>query len=149
MNMYFENGLSASYTFKGFKENQFYFGFDYITSRLGTAFQSNAIKQDNYLVSASWLFNKDKSLRFLSRVNLGYFYSDLEEEIFKDLPNTSVLFAPEIGLQYDVKNIPLRVKIGTGFYIITADAGYSPGTLQPVFYHLDIHYRIFKTATNE
>ena len=142
--MYWENGISSQYSFAKFKPKQFFVGFDYVTSRLCTAYNSNAIKQDNYLFSASWLFNKNKAYHFITRLNLGYFYSDLEEDIFKDIPNTSFLFSPELGFTYDFKKTPISLNLGTGFYIITAKEGYSPGTLQPLYFHFDIYYTLFK-----
>jgi len=148
--MYWENGISSQYTFAKFKPNQFYVGFDYVTSRLGSAYNSNAIKQDTYLFSGSWLFNKSKPYHIVTRLNMGYFYSDLEEDIFKDVPNSSFLFSPEVGFTYDIKKVPISLNFGTGFYIITAKEGYSPGTLQPLYFHLDLYYRLTtKTKKNE
>lgn len=142
--MYWENGVSVQYSFAKFKPDQFVLGFDYVTSRLGSAYNSNAIKQDNYLFSGSWLFNKTKPYHIVTRLNLGYFYSDLEEEIFNDIPNTSFLFSPEIGFAYHFKKAPISLNLGTGYYIITAKEGYSPGTLQPLYFHLDLYYTLFK-----
>lgn len=143
--MYWENGVSAQYSFPKLKPNQLFFGFDYVTSRLGTAYNSNAIKQDSYLLSGSWLFNKSKPYHIVTRLNMGYFYSDLEEAIFKDVPNTAFLVSPEIGFKYNLKKLPLSLNLGTGFYIITAKEGYSPGTLQPFYYHFDIYYNLIKS----
>lgn len=142
-NMYWENGISIQYSFPKFKPNQFFVGFDFVTSRLGTVLKSNAIKQDSYLFSGSWLFNKSKPYHFVTRLNVGYFYSDLEED-FSEIPHTAFLFSPEVGFAYDFKDVPISLYVGSGFYIITAKEGYSPGTLQPLYYHLDIHYRLFK-----
>lgn len=145
--MYWENGISSQYSFAKFKPNRFYIGFDYVSSRLGSAYNSNAIKQDSYIFSGSWLFNKSKPYHFLTRLNMGYFYSDLEYEIFNEIPNTSFLLAPELGFTYDFKKVPISLNLGTGFYIITAKEGYSPGTLQPLYFHFDIHYTLFKKQT--
>jgi hypothetical protein len=143
-NMYWENGISTQYSFAHFKPNQFFVGFDFVSSRLGSAYKSNAIKQDSYLLSASWHFNKNKPYHFVTRLNAGYFYADHEEALFKDIPNTAVLFSPEIGLTYDFKKLPISVNAGTGFYIITEKEGYSPGTLQPLYFHLDLYYTFQK-----
>lgn len=142
--MYWENGIAVQYSFAKFKPAQFFIGFDYVTSRLGSAYNSNAIKQDNYIFSASWLFNKSKTYHFVSRINAGYFYSDLEEDIFDEIPNTAFLFSPEIGFTYSPKKVPISLNIGTGYYIITEKEGYSPGTLQPLYFHFDIYYTLFK-----
>ena len=145
--MYWENGISSQYSFAKFKPNRFYIGFDYVSSRLGSAYNSNAIKQDSYIFSGSWLFNKSKPYHFLTRLNMGYFYSDLEYEIFNEIPNTSFLLAPELGFTYDFKKVPISLNLGTGFYVITAKEGYSPGTLQSLYFHFDIHYTLFKKQT--
>jgi hypothetical protein len=148
-NMYWENGISAQYSFENFKPNQFFVGFDFVSSRLGTAFSSNAIKQDSYLLSGSWHFNKNKPYHFVTRLNAGYFYSDLEEDMFKEIPNTAFLLSPEIGFSYDFKKLPISLNVGTGYYIITEKDGYSPGTLQPLYFHLDIYYTLTKQKNNE
>lgn len=148
-NMYWENGFSLQYTFAKFKPKQFYLSFDYVTSRLGSAYKSNALKQDNYLLSGSWLFFQSKAIHIVTRLNFGYFYADLEEEFFKAIPHTAFLFSPEIGLRYDFKNIPIALNLGTGYYIITAKEGYSPGTLQPLYYHFDMYYTLFKSKNHE
>jgi hypothetical protein len=103
--MYWENGISAQYSFENFKPNQFFIGFDFVSSRLGSAFSSNAIKQDSYLLSGSWHFNKNKSYHFVTRLNAGYFYSDLEEDMFKEIPNTAFLFRRR--LVYDFRKLPI------------------------------------------
>jgi hypothetical protein len=92
----------------------FFVGFDFVSSRLGSAFSSNAIKQDSYLLSGSWHFNKNKSYHFVTRLNAGYFYSDLEEDMFKEIPNTAFLFH---GGWFDFRK-PISLNVGTGYYII-------------------------------
>jgi hypothetical protein len=54
--LYYENGFTAQYTGEKLAKQRLYFGLSYITSRLGTAFGTNAIRQDNILLSASLLF---------------------------------------------------------------------------------------------
>jgi len=147
--MYWENGFSVQYTFAKIKPKQFYLGFDYVTSRLGSAYRSNALKQDNYLLSGSWVFFQNKSFHIVSRLNFGYFYADMEEDFFKVIPHTAFLFSPELGLRYDVKKTPITLQLGSGYYIITAKEGYSPGTLQPLYYHFDLYYTLFKPKNHD
>ena len=147
--MYWENGITAQYSFKDFAPERLYLGFDYVTSRLGSAMGSNAIKQDNFLLSGTWYFKEPKPFRFHVRLNVGYFVSDYEEEIFDDIPNTAFLMSPEIGINYAFKNYPIVLNFGTGYYVDFAKEGYSPGTLQPLYFHLDVNYKIFKNQTND
>ena len=147
--LYWENGISAQYSFKSFKSDRFYVGFDFLTSRLGSAFSSNAIKQENYIASLAWHFRKDKPFRIITKLNVGLFRADLEEEIFSELPSTTTLLSPEFGLSYDIKSIPVVVNLGLGFNVNIGDGGKSPGTQQPLFYHLSFYYQFPQKEENE
>ena len=116
--MYWENGISDQYSFASFKSDQFHVGFDFITSRLGTAFNSNALKQESYVASALWYFRRGKSIRFYTRLNSGFFHADLEEDFFKELPHNAFLVSPEIGLSYNFKNLPLVANLGSGIWVL-------------------------------
>lgn len=140
--MYWENGIAAQYSFPNFKPGQFYVGVDYITSRLGSAINSNALKQDSFIASAAYYFRKDKPLHITTKLNMGFFSVDLEEEIFNELPHTDFLLSPEVGLSYDFKKFPIIVNLGTGYNIGLKEEGESPGTLQPFFYNLTIYYKL-------
>ena len=59
--MYWENGITAQYTIEKFKPDNFYIGLSYVSSRLGTAMSSNALKQDNYIFNTGWNFEKKLS----------------------------------------------------------------------------------------
>ena len=74
--LYSENGIAINYSDKRLKPDRLYFGFSYFTSRLGTAFNSNAVKQDNFLLSSAWYFRQNHVIRPFVRANAGYFASD-------------------------------------------------------------------------
>jgi hypothetical protein len=76
-------------------------------------------KQDSYLLSGSWHFNKNKSYHFVTRLNAGYFYSDLEEDMFKEIPAL-----PEVGFA-DFRKLPISLNVGTGYYIINERRAFS------------------------
>ena len=142
--MYWENGISVQYSFSNFKPGQFYLGVDYVTSRLGTAFNSNALKQDSYIATVAWHFRKGKPFHVTTKINAGFFNVNLGEEIFKELPHSAFLLSPEIGLSYDFKQLPIIVNLGTGYNIGFKNEAESPGTLQPFFYNFTIYYELFK-----
>ena len=83
--------------------DRLYFGFSYFTSRLGKAINSNAIKQDNFLLSAAWYFKPNHIIRPFVRLNTGCFLSDYPA-IFDVLPHSSLLFSSDVGLCF--KRIP-------------------------------------------
>ena len=138
--MYWENGLSARYS-PPWQNDQLYLGFDYVSSRWGSAFSSNALKQDNYLFSASYAFLKDSWVKPLVQLNLGYLYADYEYEIFDDLSNTSFLFSSEVGMQIQVSSFPFI--IGTtsmGYNFIGGDGISNTGTVNPLFFQFSLLY---------
>ena len=147
--MYWENGITVQYSFQNFAPKKFVLGFDYVTSRLGSAINSNAIKQDNYSLSLSWNFTKENPFSLYGRINLGYFYSDYEEEIFAELPNTSFFVAPEITLAYKFTNLPFLLQAGGGYKTDFKAEGYSPGTFQPLYFHFDVLYRFHLKSSHE
>lgn len=140
--LYWENGISAQYSFEKFKPKQFYLGAEFLSSSLGTAMGSNALDQHHYTLYGAWLSNADKPWHISSKLKLGYFSVDLEEEIFKDLPNSSIYISPEIGLAYDLPKLPIRVNLGLGYIVDFTVGGSSPGSLQPLHYNLRLLYQL-------
>ena len=142
VNLYNENGISISYSCKKLKPDKLYFGFTYITSRLGTAFHSNAIKQDNFLVSAAWYLRRKHIIRPFGRLNTGYFSADYGSKIFDVLPRKSLLLSTDIGLCFET-NLPLKISATLGYNFITGNGLSGPGTLYPLFYQLTISWNLF------
>jgi hypothetical protein len=143
VNLYNENGIAASYSNKRLKPDRLYFGFSYVTSRLGTALHSNAIKQDNYLVSAAWYFRRKHIIRPFGRLNTGYFFANYGDKIFNFLPRKSILLSTDIGICFE-SNLPLKISTSLGYNFITGNGLSGPGTLYPVFYQLTLSWNLFK-----
>jgi hypothetical protein len=139
LNLYHENGFTAQY----FPANRIAVGVSYITSRLGSAIGSNAIKQDNLFVSGTWLFRPNRSFKPFLRGNIGWFYADYEVEKFDALPNTSPLLSFEGGLAFPVI-ASLHLNTSLGYNLITGNGFTGPGTLYPLFYQLSLNWRIRK-----
>lgn len=146
INLYYENGFTIQYADDRLLSRRLFIGVSYVTSRLGTAMGSNAIKQDNYLISGSWMFRPQRSLQPFVRLNTGYFIADYEDPVFDVLPNTSILLSPETGLSYRF-TFPLKAGISLGYNLITGDGMDGPGTLYPLFVQTSITWNIF--AKNE
>lgn len=148
VNLYFENGITAKYTNERLFSRQFYVGLSYVSSRLGTAMGTNAIKQDNYVLFSSYYFRSERKFQPYVQINTGYFYADYEQALFDDLPNSSILLSPEAGLSVRT-NIPLKVAASLGYNLITGDGEKGPGTLYPVFVQTSVTWTIFNTARHE
>jgi hypothetical protein len=141
--LYHENGISVSYSDKNLKPDRLYFGFTYVTSRLGSAFNSNAIKQDNFLVSAGWYFKRDHTIRPFVRANVGYFASDYPE-LFSVLPHTSLLFSTDAGLSVQT-HLPLKLSASLGYNLISGKGNNNtPGTIYPIYYQFTFSWNILK-----
>ena len=141
--LYWENGITVDFTAKKLWDKRIHFGLSYISSRLGSAINSNAVKQDNILFSTSLHFMHKKQFQPLVRVNLGYFYADYEEEIFDVLQNTSFMFSLEGAISYEFK-VPIALSLGTGINLITGNGMDGAATLYPFYYQLSLTYTFLK-----
>ncbi|MBC7923438.1 MAG: hypothetical protein H7Z75_20360 [Ferruginibacter sp.] len=147
VNLYAENGFTAQYTSQKLASQRLYVGLSYVTSRLGTALGSNAIRQDNLLVSAAYYFRPKGLIRPVVRANLGYFSADLGDDIFDALPNASLLASPEVGLCF-CPDIPLKINASVGYNVLTGNGTTGPGTLYPVFVQTSITWNVLKKPKN-
>lgn len=145
ISLYTENGITVQYSPAQLARQRLYFGTSYVTSRLGTALGSNAIKQDNVLVNASWFFRPKWLIQPVVKANIGYFKADYGSDLFNNLPRTSLLASPELGLCY-CPNYPLKINASIGYNLITGNGLTGPGTLYPVFVQTSITWNILKSA---
>jgi hypothetical protein len=141
--LYWENGFSFDFTSPKIADSRIHFGLSYVTSRLGSAMGSNAIKQDNYLISSGYYFHHQKQFQPFARINLGYFHADYEEDIFDVLPHKAFLFSIDAGLSYEFE-IPLTVSLSAGYNLNSGKGTSGPGTLYPFYYQMSIFYTLFK-----
>ena len=139
LGMYWENGMSFRYS-PPWQQDQLYLGFDYVTSRWGSAISSKALQQDNYLLSVSYAFIKDSWFRPLTQLNFGYLYADYEYDIFKDLSNTSWLFSAEVGLLIQVDSFPVIATTSMGYNLLGGDGINNTGTVYPIFIQFSLLY---------
>ncbi len=142
VDLYFENGISGQYQLT----ERVMIGATYISSRLGSAMGSNAIKQDNFLLSGAWMFRPAKPLKPFVRANLGYFTADYESDIFKSLTNTSAIASVDAGLAYTFKS-PIKLNLSLGYNGITGSGSSGAGTLYPVFYQTSILWNLAKRGS--
>ncbi|CAN5427172.1 hypothetical protein BH09BAC6_BH09BAC6_04060 [soil metagenome] len=142
VNLYYENGIAVAYSDKALMPDRLFFGFSYVTSRLGTAINSNAIKQDNYLLSAAYNFRKGHIIRPFLRANTGFFAADYGNKQFDGLPRTSLLLAADAGICFQT-HLPLKLAASLGYNLITGDGLKGPGTLYPVYYQLTFLWNVF------
>jgi hypothetical protein len=141
--LYWENGFAVDFASPKIADSRVHFGMSYVTTRLGSAMGSNAIKQDNFLLSLGYHFRHQKKLQPFTRLNMGYFHADYEFAIFDVLPNTAFLFSIDAGLSYEFE-VPFTINLSTGYNFNTGSGSAGPGTLYPIFYQMSIYYSLLK-----
>jgi hypothetical protein len=100
---------AVQYSFENFKPNQFFVGFDFVIQTQGHLVQ---MRSSRLPAIRSWHFNKNKSYHFVTRLNAGYFYSDLEEDMFKKF-RTLRFFFLKVGFPLILKKLPISLNVGT------------------------------------
>ena len=143
VHLYLENGFSVQYTNKNTLAEKWYFGIDYVTSRLGSALGRNALKQGNLLLSSSLMMRPGKQFRPVVRLNTGYFKVNYEEDMFKRLPDSSLLLSTEVGTCLDL-DLPLKFTATMGYNLITGNGVKGPGTLFPLFFQTTLAWDVFQ-----
>ena len=139
-NLYIENGIGLDYTCDRLLKKKIHIKATYLSSRLGSAIGSNALKQDYFILGADYRFYSDKPLQLLAGLNTGLFTVDYESSIFNDLPSNSLLLAIETGLNYKFKQIPLSASLTIGYNVRNGNGVDIPGSLFPVFYKVGFMY---------
>jgi len=141
--LYWENGVGADFTSDFLLQKKIHLKLSYVTSRIGSAFLSNAVRQDNVIIGADWRFRSDKDFQLFAGLNTGFFHADMEIPKFDVLPHNSMLLQLEAGLFYKFK-FPLATSLSVGYNVINGDGVNIPGTLFPVYYQLSVFYYINK-----
>ncbi len=139
--LYWENGVTADFSHGILFNRRLHLKATVLSSRLGSAIASNAIKQEQYLVGADWRFLSKKPLQLLTGFNIGYFTADYEIPIFNDLTSRSALAQLETGLIYYFE-FPLSLSASLGYNFISGNGEKGAGSLFPLFYGAKISYRI-------
>lgn len=139
--LYWENGLGIDFTSDLLLGKRIHLKTAFVTSRLGSALGSNAIKQESITLGADWRFFKNNPFQLFTGLNAGYFMAHYEDPQFDVLPSTSPLLQFETGLVYRFV-FPLSLSASFGYNFINSNGERGPGTLFPVFYQLKAYYRI-------
>ena len=138
---YYENGLTIHLSKREVFDNKLFLNFSYVSSRIGTAIKSNALKQDNYLISAGWNFRPDKLIQPMARITTGFFHCDYGSDIFSDLPNKSIILCIEPSVRFRLP-ASLFAEAGIGYHFISGNGSTIPGSLFPLFFQLSLTYLI-------
>jgi hypothetical protein len=110
-----------------------------VSTRIGSAYNSNAIIQDNIVLHSTYLFSSS-SLAPLIRLNAGYCFADYESSLFDEIDTSMPLLSIEAGASYTF-DIPLTVQASLGYNLITSDGSSGIGTVYPLFVQCSFLWR--------
>jgi hypothetical protein len=77
------------------------------------------------------------------RLNLGYFYADMENEIFEVIDHTAFMVSIDAGVYYQF-DFPLTIGLTAGYNLSSGNGTTGPGSLYPIFYQMSLFYTLFK-----
>lgn len=140
LHFYNENGITLEYSSDDILDNAITFGASYYTSRIGTAFHSNAIPQDNFLVHSTYYFLHDKPFKPMVKLNAGYCFADYGSELFHEIDNSMPLLSFELGAAYAF-DVPLKLHASIGYNLHTSDGISGVGTVYPLFAQYSVLWR--------
>jgi hypothetical protein len=140
--LYWENGIEAQFSHSKIANHQARLKLSWLSSSLGSAYNSNAIHHDYWQSSFAWHFLPEFILQPVTQFNLGYYRFDYEYEIFKNLPHTSALASLQFGVQsHQLLNFG-DIWCSMGYNFITGDGVNGPGTLYPLFFSFGFVYNM-------
>ncbi len=138
--LYWENGFSVEFCDSALFNEKLRLGLSYASSNLGSAISSNAINQHQFLLSADYPWLKQKLIKPITKLNIGYFTCNYGDPIFDVLPNKSLLLSFEFGGECIVyQNIYIRSAFG--YNLISGNGIDTPGTIYPTFLNNNIGWK--------
>ena len=94
----------------------------YLTSRLEQVFRPNILKQDYFLFSPTWHFNRNGFFDPIVQADMGYTRFDLESDIFSDLDNDSWLASLQVGFALNLAQGEYGLYYHLGYNFITPES---------------------------
>lgn len=140
---YWMNGITLEYSSEKILKRKLSFAFSYVSSRLGSAFASEALPLFQTEFSVIKYFRQEKYFKPQLILNTGYARADFGSDIFNDIPDQAPLLSIEAGARYDF-HFPLCIVAGAGFNLLTGNGTRGLGTIYPVFTQCSILYKLRK-----
>lgn len=140
--LYWESGVGVDFTHSRLFDERLHLNAGYLTSRLGSAIGSNALKQDYFLLGADWHAPLANKLSWVAGLQTGFFVVDYEDDVFANLPASSPLLSISTGLNFSAG--PVDLQLVAGYNLISGDGADVPGSIFPVYYQLMVKVPIVK-----
>jgi len=138
---YWENGITATYRAPFILKNRLGLGFNFLSSRMGTALGTNAIKQEQILIFGQFDFRPGRNIRPFVQANFGYIKAQFDQLKFSSLEDQSLLTSINAGVAGTIKENWI-LKGSLGYNIIGGDGQSGLATIYPLIFHLSAQYII-------
>ncbi|MFT6746847.1 MAG: hypothetical protein ACJAZ2_001192 [Glaciecola sp.] len=138
---YWENGITVTYRPSNIMNCRLGVGLNVLSSRLGSALGTNAIKQDQILLFGQYDFLPSKTIKPFVQLNFGYLKAQYDQDIFSELEDESLLTSINIGVTGTVKEM-LVIKGSLGYNIIGGNGQSGLATVYPLIFHLSVQYKL-------
>ena len=139
---YYVNGFSVNMKSPFSKNGSVYYGLNFGTTLLGSAFQSNALTTFETELTATKLYRVKKVVQPLLRINLGVVAVRFGEDaaLFQDIPQWGIMSAVETGAQIDLSKVhpKLLAQITGGFHFYNN----GPGVVYPAYAAAQICWKL-------
>jgi hypothetical protein len=138
---YWENGITATYRPANIMNSRLGIGLNILSSKLGSALGTNAIRQNQILVFGQYDFRPGKSIRPFVQANFGYIKAQFDQLKFSDLELQSLLMSINAGVAGTIKENWI-LKGSQGYNIIGSNGRSGLATIYPFIFHLSAQYII-------
>jgi hypothetical protein len=141
IDLFWENGAEVACSSSSILWSHLGMGASITSTRIGSAFESNALQQEQYLLNARWIFRPQKRVEPYVGINAGWFWLNVENEaLFGWMPHSAPLFAVGAGTSANIFG-PVWCSLGVDYHLITGDGNSGPGSLYPCILHASILWR--------
>jgi hypothetical protein len=135
----FQVGLKAAFADKRILNEHPRLSLSYTTSRLATAFGSNALEKDIYLLGLGWYFRPSRMIDPYIIVATGFTHYDREDdEMFALLDNNAGILSVDLGLELGIFGGLVRPWFEFGYSI------FQSSTVYPIVFSFGLDYDIAK-----
>lgn len=139
--LYWQNGLELECRHASLLSEHLSLGLSVVSSRLGSAYGSNALKQEEYLFNTAWYFRTGKYVQPYAGLSAGWFWLDVENPAFSVIPHSAPLLALQGGCRWNFGS-RFSLQTGLGYHLLTGDGLSGPGSLYPLFMRLSLGVRV-------
>lgn len=140
--LYWQNGAELSCSHDAWVQDRLVLGVSAVSTRIGSAWASDALRQEEYLVHSQWRFRSGKRWEPFVGMALGWFWLHIENPLFQGIPHSSPLWVWEGGTSWEFRH-GVGLQFGLGWHMLTGDGTQGPGSLYPLFMQTQLRWRFW------